>query len=65
MKQYTYVAVVFLYINLLIRILYALEEFDLINFVSDPYAYLLPITFFFTFLLWNGLLVTDKKNKST
>jgi hypothetical protein len=63
MKKYTNRTVILIYINLLIGVLAALEEFEVTNFVDDSNAYLLPVTFFFTVALWNGSLILDKRKK--
>ena len=60
MKQYTNRTAIVLYLNLLVGFLYGLEEFGIINLTMDSYAYLIPVAFFSTFVIWNALLIIDK-----
>ena len=60
MKQYTNRTAIVLYLNLLVGFLYGLEEFEIINLTMDSYAYLIPVAFFSTFVIWNALLIIDK-----
>lgn len=62
MKNYTNNKAKILYLNLLVGIIHFLHQFNIINFIQDSYYFLVPITFLFTFILWNVLLISEKKN---
>jgi len=65
MKKYTNRTAILIYINLLIGAIWAIEEFELTDFVGDSNTTLLGIAFLFTATLWNVSLILDKrKNKS-
>ena len=46
--------------NLLIGLIHILHEFEILNFISDTYYFIIPISFLFTLIAWNGLLILDK-----
>ena len=62
MKNYTNNKAKILYLNFLVCIIHLLHQFNIINFIQDSYYFLVPITFLFTFILWNVLLISEKKN---
>ena len=62
MKNYTNNKAKILYLIFLIGIIHFLHQFNIINFIQDSYYFLVPITFLFTFILWNVLLISEKKN---
>ena len=61
MEKYTSRAAIILYINMLIGLIHGLHELELVNFVSDSYYFIIPVSFLLTFTVWNALLVFDKK----
>ena len=65
MKNYTNNKAKILYLNLLVGIIHFLHQFNIINFIQDSYYFLVPITFLFTFILWNVLLISEKKNTTS
>ncbi|MFQ3341890.1 MAG: hypothetical protein ACI9TK_001566 [Flavobacteriaceae bacterium] len=60
----TYRTSILIVINLLIAVIWAIEKFELTDFVVDSNTPLLLIAFFFTFTLWNGSLILDKRKKN-
>jgi len=62
MKNYTNNKAKILYLNFLVGIIHFLHQFNIINFIQDSYYFLVPITFLVTFILWNVLLISEKKN---
>jgi len=49
-----------LYLNLLIGLIHILHEFEILDFIPDKYYFIIPISFLFTLIAWNGLLILDK-----
>jgi hypothetical protein len=62
MKNYTSNKAKILYLNFLIGIIHFLHQFNITNFIQDSYYFLVPIAFLFTFILWNVMLISEKKN---
>ena len=63
MEKYTSRAAIILYINMLIGLTHGLHELEVINFVPDSYYFIIPVSFLFTFTIWNALLIYDKKKQ--
>ena len=61
MEKYTNRTAIILYINISIGLIHGLHQLEVINFVPDSYYFIIPVTFLFTFAIWNALLVFDKK----
>ena len=53
MKKYTTKSAILLYINFLIGIIHCLHLFEVISFIPDSYYMIVPLSFLFTFALWN------------
>ena len=60
MEKYTNRTAILLYLNLLIGLIHVLHEFEILDFVSDTYYFIIPISFLLTLIAWNGLLILDK-----
>ena len=60
MKKYINKVALVLYLNLSIGLIHGLHEVGLINFIPDSYYFLIPVSFLFTFITWNGLLILNK-----
>ena len=50
-------------LNLLIAVIWLLEDFKKIDFIDDQEQHWLEGAFFFTLALWNISLIMDKKKK--
>ena len=48
---------------MLIGLTHGLHELELVNFVPDSYYFIIPVSFLFTFTIWNALLIYDKKKQ--
>ena len=46
---------------MLIGLTHGLHELELVNFVPDSYYFIIPVSFLFTFTIWNALLIYNKK----
>ena len=60
MEKYINRTAILLYLNLLIGLIHVLHEFEILDFVSDTYYFIIPISFLLTLIAWNGLLILDK-----
>tara|TARA_B100000609_G_C17085100_1_gene366223 strand:- start:117 stop:305 length:189 start_codon:yes stop_codon:yes gene_type:complete len=60
MEKYMNRTAIILYLNLLIGLIHILHEFEILNFIPDTYYFIIPISFLFTLIAWNGLLLYDK-----
>ncbi len=63
MKKYIDRTSILIYINLLIGVLYAIEEFEFTNFVDDSNTYIIPTAFFLSLAIWNFSLILDKRKE--
>jgi len=62
MKNFISTKAKILCLNFLIGIIHFLHQFKIVNFIQDSYYFLVPIAFLATFILWNFLLISEKKN---
>ena len=48
---------------MLIGLTHGLHELELVNFVPDSYYFIIPVSFLFTFTIWNALLIYNRKKQ--